>query len=1151
MNTSVNNTRENMNRVNNTAAKIEDFGQKIGGARKDYYAEWREFSERLAGVSVDALKKSALSKLVNLPDLARLFASGAITADAARAIWTLWRSVDHRPGLGYRLNRWAEETAAKVAQIAAIMAGEEVPAKLREKTDYQVMTAANWPAQPFSFGRFSVERPDWFSSEWRVVAGSRYYSRCAKLEEVPAAIAEAIAKDSEERAKGPALAVYVTRAGQYFVAVKGKPEICLKKFDDRAAAYTAAREDRAALIERYNNLRTVPALRRDWNRPRLGEDWRKGENMTPEAFAAALPFRGVEFGNWVNQTERAALLNSAFDGFHDLAAVWGMKPEEMTLCGSLAFAFASRGIPGAMAHYESGHEVINLTKKSGAGCMAHEWFHAADWFAGNGHAQTEHPTDSDAGRAASALVAAIKKTDFYRRSQELVTYSPKGSYWVENCELAARGFEGVMLVLLDAAGICSDFLVNVNSWDAFTAADVEHRSSIYPYPSAAEAAELLPYYLDFFRAVFGAHVQVCAAALMAAEQATEKANQERAITAAKREREAAEKKAAEEAERQAREQEQQRQEAEREAKAAEIAAVLSDIPGVTAARRMACNGGALAVCALWDAQIITVFATAAEAKTMTAQEIAARVSVLQYKRKPARTKNPMIHARAHSVEFCKWDAAEFLEWIANGAGLSRFAWEFAELAAKYGRQPADFRAEAEKMAADLESLKAAQAQKWAQESEQATEQTNTKAEPRKASRSDENAAPAECLQLVEIANGVAVIPADGYGYRATLFNRRQIKAHGCRWNKDSQQWEATAAADVANVRAWFAQSAPAADEQQEQTQEPAAAAPVAETTEAAPVIESAKNQAPTLPDWLHVGAMVETMPRTMLDSRCRPVEVPAEVLKVTAITDEWVEMQNEKSRESVRIENAVMSLRPYYSESEKLELLESTLAADEQQDQLQEQQPEPSQEKPARVCLYDIATNQRTPEWRTSFADMQTAQEWLQRAMNGTGALAADAVDIIDVNPYWGVYYSHRNKEYICLFLVAENEKPEYRAEELRHRLTEGRERHICARLEKAITEATESGHAYIIEVDGDCSRLVIEPDPRHPNALRWTWYEGAEVDERHTEQTAAQCASIAYTFREGHALELGLQTTTPKAVNFADYSDLPVVPLQKVAAAG
>ena len=162
MNTSVNNTRENMNRVNNTAAaaKIEDFGQKIGGARKDYYAALKDFVERLEGVSVDALKKSALSKLVNLPDLARLCTDGAISEDAARAVWTLWRSVGHRPGLAHRLNKWAEQTAEKMAKIAAIMAGEDVPEDVRKRTDFQVMTAANWPAESFSFGRFEVCAPD-------------------------------------------------------------------------------------------------------------------------------------------------------------------------------------------------------------------------------------------------------------------------------------------------------------------------------------------------------------------------------------------------------------------------------------------------------------------------------------------------------------------------------------------------------------------------------------------------------------------------------------------------------------------------------------------------------------------------------------------------------------------------------------------------------------------------------------------------------------------------------------------------------------------------------------------------------------------------------------------------------------------------------
>ncbi len=81
---------------------------------------------------------------------------------------------------------------------------------------------------------------------------------------------------------------------------------------------------------------------------------------------------------------------------------------------------------------------------------------------------------------------------------------------------------------------------------------------------------------------------------------------------------------------------------------------------------------------------------------------------------------------------------------------------------------------------------------------------------------DENAAPAESLQLVEITGGVAVVPAEGCDYRATLFNRRQIKAHGCRWNKEAQQWEATDPDDVQRVRDWFAMrdgSAPVADEQ--------------------------------------------------------------------------------------------------------------------------------------------------------------------------------------------------------------------------------------------------------------------------------------------------------------------------------------------------
>ena len=49
---------------------------------------------------------------------------------------------------------------------------------------------------------------------------------------------------------------------------------------------------------------------------------------------------------------------------------------------SLAIAFGARGKGGALAHFEPGRNVINLTKIKGAGSLAHEWGHALDYFLG-------------------------------------------------------------------------------------------------------------------------------------------------------------------------------------------------------------------------------------------------------------------------------------------------------------------------------------------------------------------------------------------------------------------------------------------------------------------------------------------------------------------------------------------------------------------------------------------------------------------------------------------------------------------------------------------------------------------------------------------------------------------------------------------------
>ncbi len=131
---------------------------------------------------------------------------------------------------------------------------------------------------------------------------------------------------------------------------------------------------------------------------RKGPDRRQGP-ATPEMFQNAFGFRGVEFGNWMRQAgdgkERQEVLNHAYDGLLDLAELLRIPPKAISLNGELGLAFGARGqgLSGAKAHYEPDYVVINLTKMSGAGSLAHEWIHALDHYLGR-----------QDGRASSQLV---------------------------------------------------------------------------------------------------------------------------------------------------------------------------------------------------------------------------------------------------------------------------------------------------------------------------------------------------------------------------------------------------------------------------------------------------------------------------------------------------------------------------------------------------------------------------------------------------------------------------------------------------------------------------------------------------------------------------------------------------------------------------
>lgn len=107
--------------------------------------------------------------------------------------------------------------------------------------------------------------------------------------------------------------------------------------------------------------------------------------------------------------------------------------------------------------------------------------------------------------------------------------------------------------------------------------------------------------------------------------------------------------------------------------------------------------------------------------------------------------------------------------------------------------------------------------KWFQEFYKINMNTKAEETTHKAETTDTDTteAPAEGLELIEIAGGVAVVGDS----RTTYRNRKQIKAHGATWSKEAQQWQATTTEAVARLRAWFGIAKPVTDEQTEQDEQ--------------------------------------------------------------------------------------------------------------------------------------------------------------------------------------------------------------------------------------------------------------------------------------------------------------------------------------------
>lgn len=298
-------------------------------------------------------------------------------------------------------------------------------------------------------------------------------------------------------------------ANSHYIGVKlgGKVVALTEKMSDKEASqylseHEAELQEKAKRLDEERkqskqggtNTKWKPELGLGGGRARVGEDYRNGKDVSAEDFRKTFGFRGVEFGNYVTQAERQRFINEAYDAMMDLAALLNVSPRALSLGGRLGFAIGARGGGNAMAHYEPDLNVINLTKSKGAGSLAHEWWHALDYYFNRMGDRRKTPAtanrraeDFNPGQrremedAFVSLMEKINGSDYRKRSVALDAALSK-DYYTNPTELGARAFQDYVQRRLTDKGQVNDFLSSFTPEEQWNG-----KAETYPYPTGKDA----------------------------------------------------------------------------------------------------------------------------------------------------------------------------------------------------------------------------------------------------------------------------------------------------------------------------------------------------------------------------------------------------------------------------------------------------------------------------------------------------------------------------------------------------------------------------------------------------------------------------------------------------------------------------------------
>lgn len=442
-----------------SSVKLEDFGEKIGGARKDLWNSRGLLVDDLSQMN-DRERSKAVKKdnVWKRPDYRKLVEGGEsrgilYARNEIRKALNQNITYPYSTGDGTQSPQYLERVRALQEDfISTVRDIQKLAEQAKSAEDFQNMGRPWLKEHGFLT---ETNGRDHYTEKWRknpALKGTDYvitveylarnFSKLDALAEKKGFAADA----KTQVPKGYSIHQDTLEDGTWFVA---KGSYILRH-------HIPSYEDALTFLKQLSDTRKrktrfVPQQLLEVHRK--GPDYRSSKNVSGQDYLDTFGFRGGEFGNWLNEKDRQVSLNYGFDALKDLADALQIADGDISLGGNLSIAFGARGqgLSGAAAHYEPERHVINLTKMKGAGNLAHEWFHALDDYVGGYQEKMATDNQRNLPEATKAAVrnlittmqyrdATQEETDLaaskrYEQARRSVTYQVDEMFrWVEKLE---------------------------------------------------------------------------------------------------------------------------------------------------------------------------------------------------------------------------------------------------------------------------------------------------------------------------------------------------------------------------------------------------------------------------------------------------------------------------------------------------------------------------------------------------------------------------------------------------------------------------------------------------------------------------------------------------------------------------------------------